>query len=99
MVMAPTGARPVVTTGDERRDAAALRVKVAKLERRVATLGAVVRLLMTLVRTTGVSLAKVRVSSAAGKSKILRGLERAAPIIGRQAALRVLGLRPARVRE
>ncbi len=84
---------------DESRDATALRVKVTKLERRVATLGVVVRLLMILVRTTGVNLAKVRVSSAAGKSKILRGLGRAAPIIGRQAALRVLGLRPARLRE
>ena len=93
------GAWSVVTTRDERRDATALRVKVAKLERRVATLGAVVRLLMILLRTTGVSLAKVRVSSAAGMSKILRGFERAAPIIGRQAALRVLGLRPARLRE
>ncbi len=53
------GARPVVTNGDERRDATALRVTVAKLERRVATLGALVRLRMILVRTTGVNFAKV----------------------------------------
>ena len=93
------GPRQVLTALDSVDDVKALRIHVAKLERQVGILRAVLRLLMTLVRATGINLTNLRIPSASDKSRLIRGVERAAPIIGRQAALRVLGLRQARLRE
>ena len=62
-------------------------------------LRAVLRLPMTLVRATGINLTNLLMPSASEKSRLIWGVERAAPTIGRQAALRVLGLRQARLRE
>ena len=58
--------------------------RIVKLERQAATLRAVLRLLVTLVRTAEISLANIRVPSAVTKSRVLRR-NAAEPIIGRQS--------------
>ncbi len=54
---------------------------------------------MTLVRVAGVTLAETRLPSAVAKRRVLRAVARAESAISRAAALRILGLTPARVRE
>jgi len=76
-----------------------LHADVAKLEKRVAVLAAVVRLLVTLVRVTGVTLLGERMPTAKGKRRVLCAIGRAESAIGRSAALRILGLTPARARD
>ena len=92
------GSRTVVAASRVGHDHVELQNRIAKLERQAATLRAVLRLLVALVRTAGISLANIRVSSAVAKSRVLRAIDAAEPIIGRQSALRVLGLRQARLR-
>ena len=67
--------------------------------RGAAILAAVVRLLVTLIRVTGVTLLGKRVPAAKGKRRILRVIGRAESAIGRNAALRIVGLTSARARE
>ena len=76
-----------------------LRVQIAKLQRRVEVLAAVLRFLMTLVRATNANLVAQRVPAATAKARILRAIARAKPSIGHRSALRVLGLRQSRFRE
>lgn len=76
-----------------------LHATVSKLERKVAILTAVVRLLVTMVRVTGVTLSELRLPSASAKRRVLRAITSAEHAIGRTAAMRVVGLTPARARE
>ena len=69
-----------------------MRAKIGKLNKRVEILTAVVRLLVTLVRTSGISLERARLPAAPAKSRILKAVTGAEPIIGRQAALTIVGL-------
>ena len=92
------GRRAVVTANRVGPDSAELQRRIAELERQAAILRTVLRLLVALVRSAGLSLANARVPSAMGKSRVLRAVNAAEPIIGRKSALRVLGLRQARFR-
>lgn len=93
------GAPDVVTLGARDTEVVALHADVARLEKRIAILAAVVRLLVTLVRVTQLSLSGVRIPNASGKRRVLHAVARAEPTIGRSAALRILGLTPARASE
>ena len=93
------GVAEVVTLDQRDSEFIELHAAVAKLEKKVAVLTAVVRLLVTLVRVAGITLGQTRLPSAAAKRRVLRAIGRAEPAVGRVAALRILGLTPARVRE
>lgn len=93
------GPANVVALADEDAEVSVLRARLANLERRVDVLSAVVRLLVTLVRVTGATLTGERVPGEHAKRRILHAIERAEPAIGRTATLRVIGLKPARLRE
>ena len=86
----------VITTEPDDID---VRVQLAKLQRRVEVLTAVVRLLLALVRATQATLTEQRIPMAWAKRSILRAIARATPHIGHSPALRILGLRPARLRQ
>lgn len=91
------GTSDVVTLQPRDDDAIRLRARVARLDRRVAVLTAVVRLLVTLVRVGDSSLDRVRVPSAAAKHRLLRAIASAEPTVGRAGALKILGLSEGRV--
>jgi len=67
----------VVTLDARDTEIVALHADVARLEKRVAILATVVRLIVTLVRVSGVTLAGVRVPSASGKRRVLHAVARA----------------------
>ena len=92
------GSRTVITASRARSEGGELQTRIAELERQTAILRAVLRLFVALVRTAGISLANIRVPSAVDKSRVMRAVDAAEPIIGRRSALRVLGLRQARFR-
>jgi putative transposase len=74
----------------------ALRNRVAALERRVALLTAVLRLVLALLRTSGFTLELSRVPDATGKRRLLGAIDRARRDMPLSAALRVLRLSSAR---
>jgi putative transposase len=74
----------------------ALRNRVATLERRIAMLTAVLRLVLALLRVSGFKLELSRVADAAGKRRLLGAIERARRCMPLSAALRVLRLSSAR---
>jgi len=92
------GVSTVVTF--ERADAhiIALQVHNAKLRKRVTTLVALVRLLITLVRVRDQSIEHTRVPTTAAKDRLLRAVTIAEPVLGRSAALKILGLSDGRLR-
>jgi putative transposase len=71
-------------------------VRVANLERRVAMLTAVLRLVLALLRVSGFDLERARVPCAADKRRLLSAVERARRTTPLSAALRVLRLSAAR---
>jgi hypothetical protein len=73
-----------------------LRDRVAKLERRIAMLTAVLRLVLALLRVSGFKLELSRVPDAAGKRRLLGAIEHARPSMPLSAALRVVRLSSAR---
>ncbi len=93
------GVTDVISFDRADADVIALRATVGKLEKRVAILNAVVRLLVTLVRVCEISLGRARVATSANKSKILNAVARAESVIGRLGALRILGLTEGRLRQ
>jgi hypothetical protein len=74
----------------------ALRVRMANLERRIAMLTAVLRLMLALLRASGYELERARVPDAATKRRLLSAIARARRIMPLSAALRVLRLSAAR---
>lgn len=76
-----------------------LQVALAQAQQANAKLRAVFRLLLALVAALGGRLTEARVPSAAHKARLLAVLRRSSHVLGRAAALRVLGLTTARVRE
>ena len=88
------GVTEVVTLNEADAACVELHARIAKLEKKVAVLAAVVRLLVTFARVSGATLAEARVPTASGKRWVLRAVARAEPAIGRDAALRILGLPP-----
>ena len=90
------GPPSVVTIGVFDDDTDRLCERVLRLERRVEVLLALVRLLFVLVRMAGLRLDSKRLPDAEQKQQILYGIARAARIVPRSVALRVVGLRPSR---
>jgi putative transposase len=74
----------------------ALRNRAARLERRIAMLTAVLRLVLALLCVSGFRLELSRVADAAGKRRLLGAIERARRCMPLSAALRVLRLSSAR---
>jgi len=92
------GPRPVVTAEVTNQDAAELRIRVLKLERRVQRLLAMVRLLFTLARIAGLRLQDHRLPSGDAKRTLLRAVGRATQVIPLAVAFRVVGVSPSRFR-
>jgi putative transposase len=69
-----------------------LQAEVVKLRRRVQTLSAVVRLLMTLLRVSGFQLERAHVSNPRTRAVLLRATERAELALPKRAVLRILGV-------
>ena len=65
------GVAEVVSFDRSDADVIALRATIGKLNQRIAILTALVRLLVVLVRISGLSLDKTRVASAKSKSRVL----------------------------
>jgi putative transposase len=90
------GLRPVVTIEPLHQDQEHLLDSIAKLDRRARVLAAVVRLLLALLRVSGVSLASRRLPDGAAKADILRAIAGSLPFLPLTLILRVLRLDPAR---
>jgi putative transposase len=69
-----------------------LQAEVLKLRRRVPTLSAIVRLLMTLLRISGFQLERAHVLNPRTRAVILRAAERADSALPKRAVLRILGI-------
>jgi hypothetical protein len=90
------GIRPVVTIEPLHQDQERLLDSIAKIDRRARVLAAVARLLLALLRVSGVSLASRRLPDGAAKADILRAIEGAQPFLPLALILRVLHLEAAR---
>ena len=93
------GVADVISFDRADADLVALRATIGKLNKRVAVLTTVVRLLVTLVRVSGLSLERTRVATAVGKNKILKAVANAETVVGRIAALKIVGLTEGRLRQ
>ena len=71
-------------------DNARCRERIVRLERRVAVLTALLRLVLTALRISGFPLG--RVTSSAHRQALLYALNHATKVMSMRAALRVLGL-------
>ena len=89
-------ARPVITADVLDMDHARLQAEVLKLRRQVRRLGAVSRILLALVRATGVHLDRVRAPEGAARTRLLRAIACAERVLSLQGTLRVLRLSPSR---
>jgi len=86
-----------VVTGDVLdMDPARLQAEVLKLRQRIRRLGAVIRLLLALVRTLGGHLDQIRLPEGATRARVLRAIGCAERVLTLQGALRVLRLSPSR---
>ena len=90
------GSPDVVELDEAHRDLSRLQDRVAKLERRVKVLVAVVHLLTVLVRLSGFRFEWTRVADGVRKHAVLRAVQRASRALGLRAALRVLRMSPSR---
>ncbi len=88
--------RPVVTADVLDMDAVRLQAEVLKLRRRVRMLGAIVGLLVALLRAVDVRLDRNRLPEGAAKTRLLQAIERAQGALTLRAALRILRLSPTR---
>jgi hypothetical protein len=71
------GLGQVVSLDQDDEGERVLRNRVATLERRIAMLTAVLRLVLALLRVSGFKLELLRVTDAAGKRRLLGAIERA----------------------
>ena len=86
------GLGDVVVLDDDGQTDALLRERVARLERRVSMLTAVLRLVLVLLRLSGFRLGINRVPDAEEKRRVLGAIERARMVMPLASALRILGL-------
>ncbi len=84
--------RDVVSLDVHDRDVANLQRDVVQLRRRNARLVALLRLIMTVVKVAGFSLARVRLPEECDKLRVLRAIEQARVHFTLRTALRVIGL-------
>jgi hypothetical protein len=73
-----------------------LQAEVVKLQQRIRRLGAIIRLLLALVRAVGLQLDRTRLPEGPGRGRLLRAIERAEPVLSLKSALRLLRLSPSR---
>ena len=95
-------ARPlpnVVALHPEDQELLHLQVALAQAQRANAKLRAVIRLLLALASALGGRLTETRVPSAEHPLRLLSAVHRSSRVLGRPAALRVLGLTAARARD
>jgi hypothetical protein len=71
---------------------AALHARIARLERRVERLGAMLRVVLALLRILRPDLSRLRVPEGADKRRLLRAIERARGMRGLQRMLVAIGL-------
>lgn len=90
------GPSDVISLQDEQDELRALRERLARVERRLAVVSAVMTLLVALIRALGVSLARTRVPEAADKARLLSAIERARRTLPPGSVLRILGLTASR---
>ena len=74
-----------------------LRVRVAKLEKRVERLSAVLRIFFALFRLLQPDLKRLRVPHASDKARLLRAIDRSRHVLGLRRILRIIGLSPSRL--
>lgn len=86
----------VVTLDVFRSSGRELREEVVALRRRNRKLRAVLGILVAVLRTSNFSLANRRILDAATRKRILRAVERSRGTLPHRAALRLLGVSPAR---
>jgi putative transposase len=90
------GQRPVVTIEPFEQDRQQLVDTIAKLDRRVRILAAVVRVLLAMFRASGFTLAGERLPEGAAKAGILRAITSAKAFLPLAVILRVVHLEPGR---
>jgi transposase InsO family protein len=90
------GQRPVVTIEPFDQDRQQLVDTIAKLDRRVRILAAVVRILLALLRASGFTLAGERLPEGAAKAGILRAITSAKPFLPLAMILRIVHIEPGR---
>lgn len=90
------GPSAVVSLEHELDDVRVLRERLVRVERRLAIVNAVMTLLLAMIRTLDVSLARTRVPEGADKARLLTAIERARRALPLGAALRVMGLTASR---
>jgi transposase InsO family protein len=88
--------RTTVTLDVLSKDAQDLQAEVIRLRRRIQKLRAVVRLLVALLRTFQVDLARRRLPDGEAKSGLLRAIEQAQQALTLRTVLRILGLSSSR---
>jgi len=93
------GMPDVVWLDDPDGDNTKLRERVARLERRVAMLTALLRLTLTVMRISGFHLNAKRISSDAHRQALLSALEHARRVMPVRAALRVLHISSSSIAE
>ncbi len=91
-------AQSVVTLDVLDRSVVELQAELIKLRRRVRTLSAVVRLLMTLRRFSGFELERIHVSNPKTQAALIYAAERAQAVLPKRAVLRIVGLSASRYR-
>ena len=90
------GSRPVVTIEPIDQDRQQVVDTIAKLDRRVRILAAVVRILLAMLRASGFTLAGERLPEGSAKAGILRAITSARPFLPLAVILRVVHLAPGR---
>lgn len=86
----------VITLDIFRSPAKELRREIVDLRRRNRKLRAVLRILVAVLRVSKFSLANCRIVDTALRSRILRAIDHSRNVLPRRAALRLLGVSPAR---
>ena len=87
---------PVVTSNILDMDHTRLQAEVLTLRRRIRLLGAIVRLLLALLRAVDVRLDRARLPDGAAKSRLLRAIDRSQAALSLRGVLGVLHLSPSR---
>ncbi len=93
------GATDVVTCGFADDERAELVAEIEKLRRRAALFGAVVALLVAVLRTSKIKLDYERLPESDAKRIILRAIKRARKVLPLNTALRITRLSPSRYHE
>jgi hypothetical protein len=90
------GSRPVVTIEQPDQDRQQLLDTITRLERQKRVLAAVVRILLSLLRAFGISLAGERLPEGDAKAGILRAIATSKPFLPLAVTLRIVRLEPGR---